>query len=201
VVARRACLGASQKTLFMYCNVLQARARPAPTSPSGSSTAPQAAPDDAAAAAPGAQLPRLRVLAPWLHVVTGALQSLLDSGPDGVVATLRSISLAHTVPAQRASHGQLRHVCCHAPKHGDCSAAGVQGGMLPRSGEQRAREARAVMRLLGEAPPYVFVGHSVGGQLVPRLAAERLEDAAAVVALDSVPPLHWCGPASARPCR
>jgi Alpha/beta hydrolase family len=69
-----------------------------------------------------------------------------------------------------------------------------QASALPRTSQRIITESQQVMELVGERPPYVLVGHSFGGQLAKRLAAQRGADIAAVVLLDSVPNHHWCGP-------
>ena len=81
----------------------------------------------------------------------------------------------------------LVHTSC-IPSTRRCS----QGGVLPRTADRLIAEAQEMMRLLDEPGPYVFVGHSVGGQLVQSLAHELPDETVAVVALDSVPILHWC---------
>lgn len=89
---------------------------------------------------------------------------------------------------------------CKSYRHSELKAnratliSSVQGGPRPRTEEQQALEARLLMQALQEPPPYVFIGHSNGGQLVQRLATESPESTAAVVALDSVPIENWCAP-------
>ncbi len=56
-----------------------------------------------------------------------------------------------------------------------------------RSGEQVVAELRGLLRAAGVAPPYVLVGHSLGGLYVELFAREHADEVAGVVLVDSRP--------------
>ncbi|MGR8921209.1 MAG: alpha/beta fold hydrolase [Gammaproteobacteria bacterium] len=61
-------------------------------------------------------------------------------------------------------------------------------GPSPRTTEQAVVELRAVLAAAGEKPPYILVGHSLGGFNVRYLAARYPQDAAALVLVESSHP-------------
>jgi pimeloyl-ACP methyl ester carboxylesterase len=54
-----------------------------------------------------------------------------------------------------------------------------------------ARELRELLRVAGTAGPYVLVGHSFGGLIARRFAAEYADDVAGVVLVDPMRPEEW----------
>jgi pimeloyl-ACP methyl ester carboxylesterase len=69
-------------------------------------------------------------------------------------------------------------------------------GATPASESNRdpctiAREQRAFLRSVGLAPPYVLVGHSLGGLYQYAYAKLFPDDVAAIVFLDPTHPEHW----------
>jgi len=67
-----------------------------------------------------------------------------------------------------------------------------QGGSektkLPRDGHQMVMELRAVLEAIAAAPPYILVGHSLGGTLVTLFASMYPEEVVGVVLVDARPP-------------
>ncbi|MFZ1991633.1 MAG: alpha/beta hydrolase [Alphaproteobacteria bacterium] len=61
-------------------------------------------------------------------------------------------------------------------------------GPLPRDGAHITADLHALMSALGEKPPYVLVGQSVGGVLVRVYRVRHPEDAAAMVLIDPAQP-------------
>lgn len=59
-----------------------------------------------------------------------------------------------------------------------------EAGPQPRTLRQEAFELHALLRAAGEAPPYVLVGHSIGGLLVRVYAAANPDDVAGLVLVD-----------------
>lgn len=62
---------------------------------------------------------------------------------------------------------------------------GSQPGPNPRSARMCADEAREMLQKLGFEPPYVLVGHSIGGLFVRFFAMEYPDEVAAIVLVDS----------------
>lgn len=58
-------------------------------------------------------------------------------------------------------------------------------GPLPRSVEQNARELQALLSAASIEPPYLLVGHSIGGLIARQYAAEYSQQVAGVVLVDS----------------
>ncbi|MES2606784.1 MAG: alpha/beta fold hydrolase, partial [Pseudomonadota bacterium] len=65
---------------------------------------------------------------------------------------------------------------------------GSSDGALPRDGRQAALELHAALQNSGVPPPYVLVGHSLGGLYVRIYAAMYPQEVAALVLVD--PSLH-----------
>ncbi len=61
----------------------------------------------------------------------------------------------------------------------------------PRSCSQMVKELRALLRYAEVEPPYVLVGHSIGGFNVRLFAAQYPQEAAGVVLVDSSHPDQW----------
>lgn len=61
----------------------------------------------------------------------------------------------------------------------------------PRDACQIADEQRAMLKAAGVAPPYVLVGHSLGGLYQYVYARRYPEEVAALVLLDATHPHHW----------
>ncbi len=59
-------------------------------------------------------------------------------------------------------------------------------GPLPRTFDQMNLELREALRIAGEKPPFVLVGHSFGGGVVRQFARTRPGDVAGVVLVDIV---------------
>lgn len=60
--------------------------------------------------------------------------------------------------------------------------------MLPRDGAQVVEELRALLEARGLPPPYVLVGHSLGGLYMQLFARQYPADVAALVLVDSTHP-------------
>lgn len=58
----------------------------------------------------------------------------------------------------------------------------------PRDIPTEARELRDLLRMLGDAPPYLLVGHSLGGMIVQAFAAYYPQDVVGVVSIDAPHP-------------
>lgn len=58
----------------------------------------------------------------------------------------------------------------------------------PRDIRTEASELRALLQALGETPPYVLVGHSLGGLIVQALAADAPGEVAGLVSIDAPHP-------------
>ncbi|WP_211238023.1 alpha/beta fold hydrolase [Derxia gummosa] len=65
--------------------------------------------------------------------------------------------------------------------------------VTPRDGEHIGDELRALLRGQGIAPPYVLVGHSLGGLYMQDFARRHPEDVAALVLVDSTHPTQFTG--------
>jgi len=63
----------------------------------------------------------------------------------------------------------------------------------PRDPCSIARELRALLRAADVAPPYVLVGHSLGGTYQFHFAKLFPEDVVGLVVLDPTHPRHWSG--------
>jgi pimeloyl-ACP methyl ester carboxylesterase len=63
-------------------------------------------------------------------------------------------------------------------------------GPLPRDSGREAAELKALLEALSVRPPYVLVGHSLGGLNAQVFAAQYPEDVGGLVLLDP-PPLEW----------
>ena len=63
---------------------------------------------------------------------------------------------------------------------------GSDPGPLPRTFDQINLELRDALRIAGEKPPFVLVGHSFGGGVVRQLARTRPADVAGIVFVDIV---------------
>jgi pimeloyl-ACP methyl ester carboxylesterase len=68
---------------------------------------------------------------------------------------------------------------------------GSSEGALPRDGRQVALELHAALRNSGVPPPYVLVGHSLGGLFARIYAATYPEDLAALVLVDPARDDEW----------
>lgn len=62
---------------------------------------------------------------------------------------------------------------------------GSRSGASTRDGDTIVRELRDLLSDLGLAPPYILVGHSLGGQFVELYARTHPEEVAAVVFVDA----------------
>jgi pimeloyl-ACP methyl ester carboxylesterase len=69
------------------------------------------------------------------------------------------------------------------PGYGGSSAVGA-----PRDISTEARELHQMLRELGEKPPYVLVGHSLGGLITQACAADHQQDIAGLVLVDAPHP-------------
>ena len=61
----------------------------------------------------------------------------------------------------------------------------------PRSSSQLVKDLRALLRYAGVGPPYVLVGHSIGGFNVRLFASQYPDEVAGVVLVDSSHPDQW----------
>ena len=61
---------------------------------------------------------------------------------------------------------------------------GSQPGPIPRSADQIVTELRSALRQLNIRPPYILVGHSIGGMYVRAFAGQHPDEVAALVLLD-----------------
>ncbi|WP_233205389.1 alpha/beta fold hydrolase [Acidovorax sp. 56] len=61
-------------------------------------------------------------------------------------------------------------------------------GMAPRDGMQVVGELRALLHARGVSPPYVLVGHSLGGLYMQLFARQHPDEVAALVLVDSTHP-------------
>lgn len=69
-------------------------------------------------------------------------------------------------------------------------------GKMPQATTPRdpctiATELRAKLSAAGHSPPYVLVGHSLGGQYVYAFARLYPQDVAGLILVDATPPGHW----------
>jgi pimeloyl-ACP methyl ester carboxylesterase len=60
----------------------------------------------------------------------------------------------------------------------------------PRFGSRIAEELRSALRAAGIAPPYILVGHSIGGPLIRIFAGQYPGDVAGLVLVDPTPDNH-----------
>lgn len=67
------------------------------------------------------------------------------------------------------------------------------GQSLSRDGHHIVEELRAVLREKGLHPPYLLVGHSLGGLYMQFFARQHPEDVAALVLVDSTSPARFKG--------
>jgi pimeloyl-ACP methyl ester carboxylesterase len=68
-----------------------------------------------------------------------------------------------------------------------------QAGATPRDGARVVEELRGVLRAKGLAPPYVLVGHSLGGLYMQWYARRYPDEVAGLVLVDSTHPLQMKG--------
>jgi pimeloyl-ACP methyl ester carboxylesterase len=78
------------------------------------------------------------------------------------------------------------------PGYGDSEPAAT-----PRDGEHVAEELRALLRALDLKPPYVLVGHSLGGLYMQYFARRHPAEVAGLVLVDSTHPLQFQGQGAA----
>jgi len=104
---------------------------------------------------------------------TGSPTVVLESGMgDGSAAWM---------PVQRRMANTTRVCSYDRAGIGNSDAAGGQ----PRSGTEITEDLHALLRKAKVAPPYVMVGHSVGGLLVRRYAVSYPAEVAGMVLVDS----------------
>jgi pimeloyl-ACP methyl ester carboxylesterase len=70
---------------------------------------------------------------------------------------------------------------------------GSEAAETPRTGSVVIEELRAVLRAQGLPPPYVLVGHSLGGLYMQLFARTHADEAAGLVLVDSTHPTEWQG--------
>ena len=85
------------------------------------------------------------------------------------------------VPARLAADASV--FAYHRPGYGNSEAAAV-----PRDGRTIVEELRAVLRFKGLRPPYVLVGHSLGGLYLQLFARSYPEEVKALVLVDALYP-------------
>jgi pimeloyl-ACP methyl ester carboxylesterase len=68
-----------------------------------------------------------------------------------------------------------------------------EGADTPRTGRVVVEELRAVLRAEGLSPPYVLVGHSLGGLYMQLFARIHPDEVAGLVLVDSTHPREWAG--------
>jgi pimeloyl-ACP methyl ester carboxylesterase len=76
----------------------------------------------------------------------------------------------------------------HRPDYGDSDPAST-----PRDGAHIVDELRALLRSRGLAPPYVLVGHSLGGLYMQLFARKYPDEVAGLVLVDSTHPTQMEG--------
>lgn len=100
------------------------------------------------------------------------LEAGLGDGADVWERVLDPVArTARVLAYDRIGHGESRAAC------------GARGGA--RSGARVVRELRALLFALALEPPYVLVGHSLGGQYVELFARAHPEEVAGVVLVDA----------------
>lgn len=67
-------------------------------------------------------------------------------------------------------------------------------GPMPRTSDRIVEELHRLLQRAGVAPPYILVGHSFGGLIVPLFAARFPEETAGMVLVDPVAPGEWNPP-------
>ena len=85
------------------------------------------------------------------------------------------------VPARLAADASV--FAYHRPGYGNSEAAAA-----PRDGRTIVEELRAVLRVKGLRPPYVLVGHSLGGLYLQLFARSYPEEVKALVLVDALYP-------------
>jgi pimeloyl-ACP methyl ester carboxylesterase len=67
-------------------------------------------------------------------------------------------------------------------------------GPMPRTSDRIVDELHALLRGAGIPPPYILVGHSFGGLIMPLFAVRYAQETAGVVLVDPVAPAEWNPP-------
>jgi pimeloyl-ACP methyl ester carboxylesterase len=67
-------------------------------------------------------------------------------------------------------------------------------GPMPRTADRIVDELHSLLRRAGINPPYVLVGHSFGGLVMPLFAARFPDEVAGMVLIDPVVPEEWSPP-------
>jgi pimeloyl-ACP methyl ester carboxylesterase len=67
-------------------------------------------------------------------------------------------------------------------------------GPMPRTSDRIVDELHALLRSAGIPAPYILVGHSFGGLIMPLFAVRYAQETAGVVLVDPVAPAEWNPP-------
>ncbi len=67
-------------------------------------------------------------------------------------------------------------------------------GPMPRTSEHIVQELRRMLSRASIAPPYILVGHSFGGLIMPLFAARYPQETVGLVLVDGVTPAEWNPP-------
>jgi pimeloyl-ACP methyl ester carboxylesterase len=67
-------------------------------------------------------------------------------------------------------------------------------GPMPRTAERIVNELHLALEKAGVAPPYILIGHSFGGLLMPLFAARFPKEVTGLVLIDAVAPQEWDPP-------
>lgn len=115
----------------------------------------------------------------WLRCTGTGEPTILIDGGAGTWST-------HYLPVQRALVGAAR-TCVY-----DRAGLGRSDvGAAPRSSALMVSELYRLLRAAGETPPYVLVGHSLGGYNVRIFQSRFPDDVAALVLVDAAHPQQW----------
>jgi len=69
-------------------------------------------------------------------------------------------------------------------------------GPMPRTAERIVDELYAALNKAGVEPPYILIGHSFGGLLMPLFAARFPKEVMGLVLIDAVAPAEWDPPSA-----
>lgn len=126
----------------------------------------------------GSELGRIRVDA------GGHKLELLVEGTDqGQPTVILESALGGSIESWAAVRQSLSKITKVVSYH-RAGNGGSQPGPRPRSASRVAQELRTALKNLNIAPPYILVGHSIGGLYVRRYAATYADEIAGLVLVD-----------------